>query len=55
MDIFVIWTEGPKNLEIFIDYPNSIQPTIKFTRSYSSTDEPFLDVKRLPGQWRDTN
>ena len=43
-DIFVIWTEGPDNLQIFIDYLNSIHPTIKFTSSHSYSCVPFLDV-----------
>ena len=43
-DIFMIWTEGLDNLKIFIDYLNSIHPTIKFTNSHSSTNIPFLDV-----------
>ena len=32
-DIFMIWTEGLDNLKVFIDYLNSIHPTIKFTLS----------------------
>ena len=40
----MIWTEGPNNLAIFIDYLNNIHPTIKFTSSYSTTNVPFLDV-----------
>ena len=43
-DIFMIWTESPENLKIFIDYLNNIHPTIKFTSSHSSTSVPFLDV-----------
>ena len=43
-DIFMIWTEGPDNLKIFIDYLNNIHSTIKFTSSHSSTNVPFLDV-----------
>ena len=43
-DIFMIWTEGPDNLNIFIDYLNNIHSTIKFTSSYSSTNVPFLEV-----------
>ena len=43
-DIFMIWTEGLDNLKVFIDYLNSIHPTIKFTSSHSSTNVPFLDV-----------
>ena len=43
-DIFMIWTESPENLKIFIDYLNSIHPTIKFTSSHSPTNVPFLDV-----------
>ena len=36
-DIFMIWTEGLDNLKIFVDYLNSIHPTIKFTSSHSAT------------------
>ena len=43
-DIFMIWTEGPGNLKMFIDYLNNIHSTIKFTSSHSSTNIPFLDV-----------
>ena len=43
-DIFMIWTEGPDNLKIFIDYLNNIHSTIKFTSSHSSTNIPSLDV-----------
>ena len=42
--IFMIWTESPENLKIFIDYLNNIHPTIKFTSSHSPTSVPFLDV-----------
>ena len=47
-DIFVIWTEGEHNLKIFINYINSIHPTIKFTHEYSNSSNqslPFLDVQ----------
>ena len=43
-DIFMIWTDGPNNLEIFIDYLNNIHPTIKFTSSHSANNVSFLDV-----------
>ena len=43
-NVFKIWTEGPYNLNIFIDYLNNIHPTIKFASSHSSTNIPFLDV-----------
>ena len=43
-DIFMIWIESPVKLNIFIDYLNSIHPTIKFTSSHSPTNVPFLDV-----------
>ena len=49
----MVWTEGPNNLEIFIDYNNMLL-TIKFTSSYSATNVTFLDVN-VTGQWRDTN
>ena len=43
-DIFMIWTEGPNNLKIFIDYLSNIHPTIKFTSSHSANNVSFLDV-----------
>ena len=43
-DIFMIWTAGPENLKIFVDYLKNIHPTIKFTNSYSFTNITFLDV-----------
>ena len=52
-EIFMVWTEGPNNLEIFIDYNNMLL-TIKFTSSYSAANLTFLDVN-VTGQWRDTN
>ena len=47
-DIFMIWTEGEDNLKTFINYLNSIHPTIKFTHEYSNSSNqslPFLDVQ----------
>ena len=41
-------TEGEDNLETFINYINSIHPTIKFTHEYSNSSHqslPFLDVQ----------
>ena len=43
-NIFMIWTEGLDNLNIFIDYLNNIHSPIKFTSSHSSTNISFLDV-----------
>ena len=43
-DIFMIWTEGPKKLKIFVDYLNNLHSTINFTCSHSPTNIPFLDV-----------
>ena len=46
-DVFMIWTEGEDHLKAFIQYLNSIHPTIKFTHEYSNTSNqslPFLDV-----------
>ena len=43
-DIFMIWTHGLDNLNLFVDYLNNIHPTIKFTHAHSSTNVPFLDV-----------
>ena len=47
-DIFMIWTEGQDNLKTFLNYINSIHPTIKFTHEYSNSPNqtlPFLDVQ----------
>ena len=44
----MIWTEGEDNLKTFINYINSIHPTIKFTHEYSNSSNqslPFLDVQ----------
>ena len=44
----MIWTEGENNLKTFLDYINSIHPTIKFTHEYSDSPNqtlPFLDVQ----------
>ena len=44
-DIFMIWTEGLQNLELFVDYlNNSVHSTIKFTCSHSYHNTPFLDI-----------
>jgi len=39
-DIFMIWTEGLDNLNIFVDYLNNIHPTI--TSNHSLTSVPLL-------------
>ena len=47
-DIFMVWTEGQDNLETFINYLNSIHPTIKFNHEFSTSSIqslPFLDVQ----------
>ena len=47
-DIFMIWTEGEDYLKTFLNYINSIHPTIKFTHEYSNSPNqtlPFLDVQ----------
>ena len=43
----MIWPEGENNLKTFLNYINSIHPTIKFTDEYSNFPNqalPFLDV-----------
>ena len=42
--IFMMWTEAAANPKNFIDYLDSIHPTIKFTGSHSPTDVPCLDL-----------
>jgi len=44
VDIFMIWTEGLEKLELFVDYLNNLNSTIKFTCSHSFNNIPFLDV-----------
>ena len=49
-DIFMISTEGEDNLKTFLNYINSIHPTIKFTHEYFNSPNqtlPFLDVQVL--------
>ena len=41
----MIWTVGPEKLKVFVDYLNTlIHSTIKFTRSHSPSNIPFLNV-----------
>ena len=43
-DIFLIWEHGEESLNVFVDYLNSVHPTLKFTVKYSKTQVEFLDV-----------
>ena len=43
-DIFIIWEHGEDKLGEFIDYLNSINPSIQFTSKYSLNSIEFLDV-----------
>ena len=43
-DIFLLWTDSLENLTSFLDFINSIHPTIKFTSSVSYGSIPFLDI-----------
>ena len=43
-DIFMICTAGPEKLKVFVDYPNNLHSTIKFTCSHSPSNIPFLDI-----------
>ena len=47
-DIFLIWTHGEESLNQFVDYLNSLYPTIKFTTKISKESINFLNttVKR---------
>ena len=49
-DIFLLWTHGEDKLNDFITYLNNLQPTIKFTSSFSYHEIPSLDVKVMPPQ-----
>ncbi|GFO29247.1 hypothetical protein PoB_005575200 [Plakobranchus ocellatus] len=42
--IFLIWTHGHSDLDIFIAHANHFHPSIKFTSISSQTHIPFLDV-----------
>ena len=44
-DIFLLWTHGEEKLNDFITYLNNLQPTIKFTSSFSYNEISFLVVK----------
>lgn len=44
-DTFLIWNGDSDSLSAFIEYINSVIPTIKFTHEISSTSVNFLDTK----------
>ena len=48
--IVLLWTHGEDKLNDFITYLNNLQPTIKFTSSFSYHEIPSLDVKVMPPQ-----
>ena len=43
-DIFLVWEHGEESLMEFIEYLNSIHPSIKFTSKFSRESIEFLDV-----------
>ena len=43
-DIFLIWTHGEDSFKEFVDYLNSLHPTIKFTSESSTKSVNFLDT-----------
>ena len=43
-DIFILWTHGKENLELFITWLNEQHSTIKFTANYGTKNIPYLDV-----------
>ena len=43
-DIFLFWTDSLEKPTSFLDFINSIHPTIKFTSSVSYDSIPFLDI-----------
>ena len=43
-DCFMVWTHGEESLKNFIEYLNSLHPTIKFTHEMSYTHIDFLDT-----------
>ena len=44
-DCFIIWKQGPENLETFINQINNLHPSIRFTSETDPNSIPFLDVK----------
>ena len=47
--IFLVWTHGRPLLLSFIDFLNSLHPTIKFTSNIDSNSVDFLDVTVFKG------
>ena len=43
-DIFLIWLHGEHSFKQFLDYLNSLHPTLKFTSTDSEIEADFLDV-----------
>lgn len=43
-DCFILWNNSDKNLEIYHQLVNNLDPNIKFTLESSDTKLPFLDV-----------
>ena len=43
-DVFLVWEHGEDSLLDFINYLNSLHPTLKFTYKYSRECIEFLDV-----------
>ena len=41
----MIWTQRKEDLVHFVDHPNNLLPSIKFTMKYSRTVIDFLDVQ----------
>ena len=44
-DIFVLWTHGETQLQLFLDHINNYHHTIKFTADWSSDAVSFLDTR----------
>ena len=45
LTIFSLWTHGDDELQRFLDYLNTIHPTIQFTYTVSDESADFLDTK----------
>ena len=54
-DIFVIWTHGEDSLLEFINYMNSLHPSIKLTDEFSHSSINFLDTTVKFNQERELN
>jgi hypothetical protein len=43
-DIVMLWFHGEEQLKLFLEWINTLHPTIKFTANYGTTNIPYLDI-----------